>query len=52
METVKAIVKVADLQQATTKSVCMQVYSRYPGVDLSKRKKYIVSCIEIATANL
>lgn len=52
METVKAIVKDADLQQATTKSVCLQVYAKYPGVDLSARKKYIVSCIEIATATL
>ena len=52
METVKAILKDADLQKATTKSVCLQVYAKYPGVDLTKRKNHIVSCIEIVTASL
>lgn len=52
METVKTILKDADLQKATTKSVCMQVYAKYPGIDLSKRRNYIVSCIEIVTASL
>ena len=52
METVKTILKDADLQKATTKSVCLQVYAKYPGVDLTKRKNYIVSCIEIVTAAL
>lgn len=52
METVKEILKGADLHQATTKSVCLQVYSRYPQVDLSKRKNYVVACIEIVTAEL
>ena len=52
METVKSILKDADLHTATTKSVCLQVYSKYPGVDLSNRKKYIVFCIERVTAAL
>ncbi len=52
METVKAILKDADLQKATTKSVCLQVYAKYPRVDLTKRKNYIVSCIEVVTASL
>ena len=51
METVKAILKHTDLREATTKSVCMQVYAKYPDIDLSKRKQYIVSCIEKVTAS-
>ncbi|KAJ8288455.1 hypothetical protein COCON_G00011140 [Conger conger] len=45
-ETVKGLLKGANLEEVTMKQICKQVFETYPGHDLSSRKDYIKETVK------
>jgi protein DEK len=43
---VKSLLKEADLDNLTMKSVCNDVYENYPGLDLTSKKDFIKATVK------
>ncbi|TNN02010.1 hypothetical protein fugu_009497 [Takifugu bimaculatus] len=50
-ETVKSLLKDADLEEMTMKQICQRVFDRYPDHDLSSRKDYIKQTVKSVSAH-
>uniref|UniRef100_H3C744 DEK proto-oncogene n=1 Tax=Tetraodon nigroviridis TaxID=99883 RepID=H3C744_TETNG len=49
-ETVRSLLRSADLEETTMKKICQRVFDRYPDQDLSSRKDYIKQTVKAVSA--